>query len=368
MTPRFSQPLDVAAQAAYAELLEVTRQQDLARSVGNLTGSFNRKRVKEATSWYYQFTDSAGGRTHQVFVGPDNSEVRDLVERAKNQDGRRLEPLAKAAIALGCASATPAHFRIVRRLNEIGFFHAGGLLIGTHAFLAYGNVLGVAWGELARTHDIDFAHAGNDITLALPSTLQIETGSALEKLESGFLPVPGFRPNEKTATFVSRVDKSLRVDFLSPRIGRRSAVFRHEGLGVNLAPLHFLEFLLEDIEQAAIVSPIGTVLANVPDPARYALHKLLVFADRRSRNPVKAQKDLRQAGALIEVLGEFRSADLLALWNDLLARGPSWRSHAREALASLEAMQPELPLLADLRSRLVAFPKPSGTAKAKTKR
>lgn len=357
MTSIFSTALGAAAQAAYAELLEVTRHQELSRSVENLSGSFNRKIVKGAAYWYYQFTDSAGGGTRQIFVGPDNEKIRGLVERARTRSPARLDARSKAATTLGCAATTPAHFRIVRRLNEIGFFRAGGVLVGTHAFLAFGNSLGVAWGELARTHDIDFAHAGNAIQLALPATLAIETRSAIESLESGFLPVPGFNPGDETATFVSKVDRSLRVDFLSPMVGGKEKVYRHEGLGVNLQPLRFLEFVLEDVDQAAIISAVGAVMVNVPDPARYALHKLLVFAERRTRNPEKARKDLRQAAALIETLAEFRSDALDALWTDLLSRGADWRQRARKGIAGLEEVAPDLSMVKPMRARLDAFRK-----------
>ena len=350
--PLLSTPLPASAQSAYAEILEVARHQELSRSVEGLSGSFNKKIVKGATYWYYQFTDAGGGNTRQLFVGPDSEELRELVARAKTRDTSQLERLAKGAMALGCAAATPAHFRIVRRLNEIGFFHAGGVLIGSHAFLAYGNALGVSWGNLARTQDIDFAHAGKGIALALPANLQIDTKDAIEHLEAGFLPVPGFRPKERTASFISKVDRALRVDFLTPMVHARSEAFRHEGLGVNLQPIRFMEFLLEDVDQAVVLSAIGAIVATTPDPARYALHKLLVHAERRKTNPAKAMKDLQQSAALIEVLSEFRGDALILLWRDLLARGPGWRSRARTSLAALEKEIPAVDVLVAMRSEL----------------
>jgi len=217
------------------ELLEVTRHQELARSVENLSGSFNRKVVKGAAYWYYQFTESAGGGTRQIFVGPDNEKIRALVEKARTKDRSRLDALSKAATTLGCAATTPAHFRIVRRLNEIGFFRAGGVLVGTHAFLAYGNLLGVAWGDLGRTHDIDFAHSGSDIELALPASLTIGL-EAPSRASSPASCHTGVRPGEETASFASKVDRNLRVDFLAPMVGGKSGVYRHENLGVNLQP------------------------------------------------------------------------------------------------------------------------------------
>lgn len=340
-------PLGASAQAAYAEILEVTRHAELSRSIENLSGSFNRKTVKGSTYWYYQFTEGAGGKTRQQFVGPDSEELRQLVARArkKSKTSPPIGRLAKAAMMLGCAATTPTHFRVIRRLNEIGFFRAGGVLIGTHAFLAYGNALGVSWGDLSRTQDIDLAHAGNHIELALPASLTIETRGAIESLEAGFLPVPGFGPKDRSATFISKADRQLRVDFLTPMVGGRDKVQAHDDLGVNLQPLRFLEFVLEDVEQAAIISAVGVVIANVPDPARYALHKLLVHAERRERNPVKAQKDLRQAAALIDVLYGDRRDGVVSLWKDILKRGPGWRSRARIGLTALAGLAPQLEAL-----------------------
>ena len=349
---RFSTALPSAAQAAYAELLDTARQRELSRSVESLSGSFNRKAVKGSTYWYYQFTDAAGGGTRQLFVGPDDEHVRALVARSRTRNTAPTEALAKAAITLGCSAATPAHFRVVRRLNEIGFFQAGGVLIGAHAFLTYGNALGAAWGELARTQDIDFAHAGNDISLALPADLRIQTRSAIESLQAGFLPVPRFRPWHKTASYMHAGDRHLRIDFLAPMVGGKSLPYEQPDLGLNLQPIRFLEFILEDIVQAAALSAVGAVLVNVPDPARFALHKMLVFADRRSRNPAKARKDLRQAAALIEVLEEFRSDDLRKLWFDLLRRGPGWRQRARLAAMAMRELIPESPALTRMQAAI----------------
>jgi hypothetical protein len=343
---RYSTDLPASAQAAYAEALEGARRRELDRSVGNLAGSFNRKVVKGIDYWYYQFTDAAGGKLRQIFIGRDDERIRALVERSRLRDAPAVERLAKSAVALGCAPTTPSHFRVVRRLNEIGFFQAGGVLVGTHAFLAFGNELGVSWGSVAQTMDLDFAHAGTNVQLALPSDLRIDTRGAVERLEAGLLPVPGLRPGERTATFTSRVDKHLRVDFLTPMRGGREEVFEHKALGVNLQPLPFLEFVLEDVHQAAVLGALGAVVVNVPDPARFALHKLLVFAQRRTQDPSKALKDLRQAAALLEVLARFREDDVLGLWHrDLRMRGPGWVKRADAALKPLAGLLPELPLV-----------------------
>src|SRR3970282_2422261 len=98
-----------------------------------------------------------------------------LVERfRRNRREKPLAPVAQVALGLGCAPTAPKHFRIIRRLAECGFFRAGGVLIGTHAFLAFGNLLGVRWTQDASTLDGDFAHAGSKISVALTSRLHID--------------------------------------------------------------------------------------------------------------------------------------------------------------------------------------------------
>lgn len=338
------------AQAAYAELLDVVRHEELARSIANLSGSFNRKTVRGAAYWYYQYTDVSTSRVRQLFVGPDSDpRVRELERKSRARDREQIDRLAKSAIALGCSSSTPVHFRIIRRLNEVGFFRAGGLLVGTHAFLAYGNALGVAWGDLARTQDLDFAHAGNNIELALPGSLKVETKSVIESLEAGFLPTPGFQPWEKTATFVSKVDKTLKVDFLAPMRGGKTDVYEHDQLGVNLQPLRYLEFILEDVTQAAVLSAVGASVVTVPDPARFALHKMLVHVERRERSPQKAEKDLKQAAALIEVIEIDQMERLTRLWRDIHARGAGWRARARKGATALARIAPTLAALEMMR-------------------
>ena len=341
-----STPLSPSAQSAYAELLEVTRHRELARTVQDLSGSFNKKTVKGITYWYYQYTDIGGG-LRQIFVGRDDPKVNALVEKAREKDTSSLEALAKSAIALGCAATIPAHYRILRRINEVGFFRAGGVLVGTHAFFAYGNSLGVSWTNRDRTQDLDFAHAGQSLEVALPGNLTIDTQDAITSLESGFLPVPGFRPGDKTGSFLSKTDRQLRVDFIAPMVGGGERSYDHPTLGVPLQPLRFLEFVLQDIDQAAIISASGAVLCNLPDPARFALHKMLVYAERRSTNPLKAAKDLRQAAALLEAL-EPRSDQILALWQEILHSGPGWKKRARESLTALTKVAPELSQIAQM--------------------
>ncbi|CAN0493533.1 unnamed protein product, partial [Phaeothamnion confervicola] len=184
---------------------------ELSRSVGNLRGSFAKKTVKGREYWYFQFTD-LGGTLRQFYAGPDSEPMRALVAEFRESRDEPLVPLVRSAIALGCAPLLNRHFRVVRRLAEYGFFRAGGVLIGTHAFLTYGNILGLRWSESARTQDVDFDHAGKSLSLALPSTLEVDTHGALESLQAGLLPVGGLS-GKAGSSYLNPKDPDFRVDF-----------------------------------------------------------------------------------------------------------------------------------------------------------
>ena len=333
--------LSPSAQAAYAQLLDATQASELARSVATLRGSFARKKVKGRTYWYFQYTE-VSGVLRQLYVGPDSDRVRTLIEHHREGGPTTaLEPLARSAIVLGCSATLPIQFRVMRRLADYGFFKAGGVLVGTHAFLAFGNMLGVRWGDASRTQDVDFAHAGKQLAIALPTNLQVDTHAAIESLEIGLLPIADL-DGGMGSTYLSPRDPDFQIDFLTPLHRGGTAPFLHPQLGVKLQPLKFMEYLLEDVQQAAVMGNEGAVLATVPHPCRYALHKLMVHGERPLAKAVKANKDLRQAAALLDWCRTRFELDLREAWTDLVRRGPGWSTRAIRGRDALARTAPDL--------------------------
>ena len=332
--------LSLSAQTAYAQLFDVAATSELSRSVASLRGSFARKTVKGRDYWYFQFTDLAGA-LRQLYVGPDSDPVRALVTQSKRPREEPLQPLARSAIALGCVPVLSRHFRVIRRLSEYGFFRAGGMLIGIHAFLSYGNVLGVRWGEAARTQDLDLAHAGKNLAVALPASVQVDTHGAIESLQMGLLPI-GSLGSKSGATYINPKDPEFRLDFLTTLHRGKEQPFEHPDLRVTLQPLKFMEYSLESVGQAVVFSEAGGVIVNIPHPARYALHKLLIYGERKGAFLQKSQKDLWQSAALLGYLKDRRAWEVEEAWSDLLARGKGWVARAGQGLAALDKMAPEL--------------------------
>lgn len=336
------QPLSMTAQTAFAQVAEVALSADHLRTVADLPGSFVSKLVKGHKYWYYQYTEPAGVR-RQVFVGPNNDAVLALVAKAAEHSANdSLSPLVRSAAVLGCAEIFPRHFRVLRRLAEYGFFKAGGVLIGTHAFVAYGNMLGVRWGaaDAARTQDIDFAHAGKNISLALGDDYPVNTHEAIQSLEMGFLPITGLSGKTGGAYLIPN-EKEFRLDFLTP-VGRSGETpYEHPKLHVTLQPLRFMEYSLENVQQTVLLCGDNAAVVNVPHPARYALHKLIVSGEREGAFQSKATKDIMQAGLLLSALKANRPWEVEEALENLVARGKGWSSRLQRGLALTDRVFPE---------------------------
>jgi hypothetical protein len=113
-------------------------------------------------------------------------------------------------------------------------------------------------------------------------------------------------------------------------------------LNISLEPLKFLEFSLEDVTQGALIGKDGAIMVNLPSPARYAVHKLIVYGERPVRERVKSTKDLQQAACLASYFLEHRPADFAEAWVDAIGRGAGWRKRATERVEVLLKLAPEL--------------------------
>jgi len=128
----------------------------------------------------------------------------------------------------------------------------------------------------------------------------------------------------------------LRVDFLTPDDHtERGRPHKLPALQTDAQPLHFLDFLIRDPEPAVVLHGAG-IYVNVPAPARYAVHKLII-SRRRPEGFAKRDKDLHQAEVLFAALAEKRPHDLKSAWEEAYERGPKWRQLMLEGLGMLEA-------------------------------
>src|SRR6267142_1055213 len=306
------QPLSIQVQTVFAELAERVAAREAGRTIARLSGFFTQKEVRDGRYWYFK-TSIPGRGQHEYYLGAETPALRRLIEA--HREGRSGEVLEEAEITRLCAMLRAAGAncvdstaaRILRSFADSGLFRLGVVLVGSYAFLVLGNVLGVRWGAVARTEDIDIA-AGTGLSIALPP-LETNLPSLLEGLEMGFLPVPALDRREPSTSYKVR-GKDLRVDFLTPAVGKqRTKPVLIQRLGISATPLEMLDFLIE-APLATVAVNGGGIYVNVPDAARFALHKLAV-ADRRPlvQQP-KATKDREQAILLLNQLAVDRAGDI----------------------------------------------------------
>jgi hypothetical protein len=334
-------PLEV--QTLYAEMLEQLSALEARRVIGSVPGTFVTKTVKGQAYYYFQHV-GPGGTRRQLYIGRRDDALDAVVARyaASRQllaaDAAAIQRLSSALRAGGAIATDAGSARVLTAMAEAGVFHLGGVLVGTHAFMALGNVLGVRWREASlRTLDVDLA-AGKDIDVALPHLPGTSIPDALDSLEMGFLPVPGLDPTSPSTSYKVR-GQALRVDVLTPSV-------RHGAKPVHLArfataaqALPYLDCIMEGPVRAAVIGGAG-VMVNVPDPARFALHKLIVAGERPAATHTKREKDLRQASQVIEVLLADRPGDLGIAWEALELRGSGWVKRARAGVAVLADRAP----------------------------
>ena len=100
---------------------------------------------------------------------------------------------------------------------------------------------------------------------------------------------------------------------------------RHPPVGCTFARFPRSE-RIEDPIHAAIIDG-GGILVQVPSPARFGLHKLILSQARGASSHAKVEKDLLQAGQVLSVVAEERTGDLELAWSALEDRAASWVLH-----------------------------------------
>jgi hypothetical protein len=289
--------------------------------MGSLSGSFITKQVKGETYVYYQ-ASIPGGKTRQFYLGRKSPTLDRLAKRFEKEhaafapDVARVARISAQLRAGGAATIDSASARVLSGLVDAGIFTTGGVLVGTHAFIVIGNLLGVRWssGSL-RTQDVDVGSTTEfDVDIAVPH-LDIDLPSTLNKLKMGFLPVPALDPRNPSTSFKIR-GQALRVDFLCPKRSDDDTPIFIPQWNAAAQPLAHLGYLLESPVRAVALANTAA-LVNVPTPARFALHKLVAAQLRPASFAAKSEKDILQAVQVLETLIEDRPGDVALAWDAL---------------------------------------------------
>jgi len=210
------------------------------------------------------------------------------------------------------------------------------VLVGTMAYKAYANMLGVKWASELATQDIDIA-ADNRFTVALPRPKKpINLGQIILDSGMGLFEVPVLNRKQPSTSFKIR-GQEFQVDVLTPMRGRESArSVKLDDFQTYAQPLRSLDYLLEDIQPTVLLYEHG-IMINVPAPARFAIHKCVVSQKRTAAFAAKSRKDLSQAEQVFQELLALRPGDLSLACAAAQARGEEFVEDFLTGLSLIDA-------------------------------
>src|SRR3989339_716490 len=168
--------------------------------------------------------------------------------------------------------------------------------------------------------------------------IKTDVPDTLEKLELGFLPVPALNHKNPSTSFKVR-GSTLMVDILTPASKESEKPVFISHLNTSAQPLPFLDYLIEGFEKGAIVNSEG-ILVNVPSPARFAFHKLIISQERSIAMHSKSEKDIAQAANIFAVLADDRPGDLIIALEDIKKRSKRWIVGLKKGLGILKTKFP----------------------------
>lgn len=196
---------------------------------------------------------------------------------------------------------------ILRRFQKAGVLQRL-ILIGSWClyFYRYG-VRGLDGLRMARTTDIDFL-----VPRPFRPGHKVDVPAILQEL--------GFAPTFHGQSGLAVYDHpELRLEFLIPELGRGSSgpIMIHD-LHIKAQEIRYLNFLADH----PIKTEYQGLTITVPEPAVFALHKLIVSSRRTKKE--KKEKDLAAATGILEFL--FRDPKEKIRVREVLAKiPPKWR-------------------------------------------
>ncbi|MFV1985615.1 MAG: GSU2403 family nucleotidyltransferase fold protein [Thiohalomonadales bacterium] len=304
--------------------------------------SYITKTVGGKVYWYLELV--VGKQKRQVSLGRDSEDLRTQIEAQKTlvkQSEENTENRQRLVAMLtkgGVANPSSTEARVLEVLERAGVFLAGGVLIGSHAFSLYGNLLGMQWsGATMRTQDMDVACSHIPVGISRQDTPLIEV---LKNAGMGFFEVPAL-DRKAPSTMYKIYGQEFHVDMLTPLHGapnKHPVYLSH--IKAYADPLRFLDYLLEDTLPAVVVAKAG-IIVNVPDPSRFALHKLVVSVRRSAREHNKAIKDIKQAQQLLTVLINERPGEVMLAIDAAKKMPKKFIEQLCEGLTQLENKQQE---------------------------
>jgi hypothetical protein len=231
----------------------------------------------------------------------------------------------------GLPAPSIAMGRLLEAIAKAGLFNNGIVLVGTAAYQIYPALVGAVLSAAAlTTQDADLATA----SLAVASDSKGESLlDVIKRADPTFIPQPSLDPGTLPSRFRSAAGLEIEVVTRHRTRADEERPVVIPGLQCSAQPLRYLEFLIADPISAVALYGAG-VPVTVPQPARYAVHKLIVAQVRRAPS-AKREKDLIQARELIAALDTANPGAVTDTLADARRRGPKWKAAIDRSLREI---------------------------------
>lgn len=352
--------LPLPARTAYAELVDRALLEPFDALHGRATGRFVKKAqaAHKQEYWWYRYLPAKSSQERDVYIGPNDDEIAARVggyvaSQKAAQDRAEIVRMLRRTRLPGPDNATG---KLIEELARAGLFRTGGVLIGTHAFQAYAGMLGFqAPGTAIRTGDVDVAPSNvRSVKLTPADGVDRPLIDILRQVDDTFMEMPGLHPTHRSNAFAA-ANSELRLELLAPNTGADTdELFEVPRLEALARPLRFLDFLLLEPIDAVVLHGPG-IPVKVPDPYRYAVHKLIVSIRRNVAAAAKAAKDIAQAETLIAILIEDDASQVVTVLTEALQRGPHWERDVVRGFQRLD-QDVQASVVAAMQDRLDSVP------------
>ena len=290
----------VALSTLYGDLQNFARTQGQAHTgtAGNVVERTNAGGYKFYAHQYY---DARGKKVDRYIAGPVGARDADF-KVAEVRD--RISALSEAIktirllIREGFKHVDSKTYATIATLHNQSLFQAGAMLIGSHAYGALLNQLGVRAAQYT-TQDVDIARSAQ---LAFDPPQELSFLEILKRSGLAFIEVPDLDSRRPSTSFKEAGKSFFQVDLLVPSADEDTRVVEVPELKAHATSLPYLQYLLAQTQQIAILAREGCCMVATPTPERFAWHKLMVSQLRKRGD--KALKDVEQAAVLLAALSE----------------------------------------------------------------
>src|SRR6185369_10123962 len=171
--------------------------------------------------------------------------------------------------------------------------------------------------------------------LALKAEPPERLETIIRRGDATFAAVLPIRSNEPPSRF--RTADGFLLDLITPTRRRTDTnPMAMEELDAGATPLQYMDWLIADPVPTVALWGSGVTI-NVPQPSRFAVHKLVLAQKRNVGSRLKRQKDLAQADALIEAIQSHDPFDLHDALVGAAAKGRrGWRDPILRSLRELK--------------------------------